>query len=93
MIASLVLNGAQLPQPVVAVPLSAIIRDPGRADTFAVMLAEGTGDTETARLRAVELADTYGNLIATKGGLAAGDRVITSGVSLIKNGDKVRVIP
>jgi multidrug efflux system membrane fusion protein len=93
MIASLLLNGAQLPQPVLSVPLSAIIRDPGRADTFAVMIAEGTGETETARLRPVELAGTYGNMIAAKGGLAEGDRVITTGVSLIKNGDKVRVIP
>ena len=93
MIASLLLNGAQLPQPVLAVPLSAIIRDPGRADTFAVMIAEGNGETETAHLRPVELADTYGNVIAAKGGLAEGERVITTGVSLIKDGDKVRVIP
>jgi RND family efflux transporter MFP subunit len=93
MIASLLLNGAQLPQPVLAVPLSAIIRDPGRADTFAVMIAEGSGETETAHLRPVELADTYGNMIAAKGGLAEGERVITTGVSLIKDGDKVRVIP
>jgi multidrug efflux system membrane fusion protein len=92
MIASLLLNGAQLPQPVLAVPLSAIIRDPGRADTFAVMIAEGSGETETAHLRPVELADTYGNMIAAKGGLAEGERVITTGVSLIKDGDKVRVI-
>ena len=93
MIGSLLLNGAQLPQPVLAVPLSAIIRDPGRADTFAVMIAEGNGETETAHLRPVELADTYGNVIAAKGGLAEGERVITTGVSLIKDGDKVRVIP
>jgi RND family efflux transporter MFP subunit len=93
MIASLLLNGAQLPQPVPAIPLSAIIRNPGRADTFAVMVAEGAGETETAHIRAVELADTYGNMIAAKSGLAEGDRVITTGVSLIKDGDKVRVIP
>ncbi len=93
MIASLALNGVQLPQSVLAVPLSAVIRDPGRADNFAVMITEGSGDFETARLRPVELGDTYANMIATKGGLAFGERVITTGVSLIKNGDKVRVIP
>jgi RND family efflux transporter MFP subunit len=93
MIASLALNGMQLPQSVLAVPLSAVIRDPARANSFAVMVTEGSGDFETARLRAVELGDTYGNMIATKGGLAFGERVITSGVSLIKSGDKVRVIP
>ena len=93
MIASLALNGVQLPQSVLAVPLSAVIRDPSRADNFAVMIAEGSGDFETARLRPVELGDTYGNMIATKGGLAFGERVITTGVSLVKSGDKVRVIP
>jgi RND family efflux transporter MFP subunit len=93
MIASLALDGSQLPQSVLAVPLSAVIRDPARANGFAVMIAEGAGETETVRLRAVELGDIYGNMIAAKGGLNAGEPVITSGVGLIKSGDKVRVIP
>jgi RND family efflux transporter MFP subunit len=93
MIASLALNGAQLPQSVLAVPLAAVIRDPARADNFAVMVTEGSGDFETARLRPVELGDTYGNMITAKGGLTFGERVVTTGVSLIKSGDKVRVIP
>ncbi len=93
MIATLTLNGEQLPESVLAVPLAAVIRDPGRADNFAVMVTEGTGDPQTARLRAIELGNTYGNMIAAKGGLAFGEQVITTGVSLIKSGDKVRVIP
>jgi RND family efflux transporter MFP subunit len=93
MIASLTLNGEQLPESVLAVPLAAVIRDPARADNFAVMVTEGTGDPQTARLRAIELGNTYGNMIAAKGGLAFGEQVITTGVSLIKSGDKVRVIP
>src|SRR6202167_104901 len=93
MIASLALNGEQLPESVLAVPLSAVIRDPARADSFAVMVTEGAGDPPTARLRPVEMGDTYGNMITAKGGLTSGERVITTGVSLIKSGDKVRVIP
>jgi RND family efflux transporter MFP subunit len=93
MIASLALDGAQLPQSVLAVPLSAVIRDPNRGNSFAVMIAEGGGDTQTARLRAVELGDIYGNMIAATGGLNPGESVITSGVGLIKSGDKVRIIP
>jgi multidrug efflux system membrane fusion protein len=93
MIASLTLSGEQLPESVLAVPLAAVIRDPDRADSFAVMVTEGTGDPQTARLRAIELGNTYGNMIAAKGGLEFGERVITTGVSLIKSGDKVRVIP
>ena len=71
-----------------AVPLSAVIRDPQRANGFAVMIAEGGGDMPTARLRAVELGDIYGNMIAAKGGLNSGESVITTGVSLIKSGDQ-----
>ena len=85
--------GQTAAQSVLAVPLSAVIRDPARVDAFAVMVTESNGNTDTARLRPVELGDTYGNMIAAKGGLAFGERVITTGVSLVKNGDKVRVIP
>jgi RND family efflux transporter MFP subunit len=93
MVASLAIEGAQLPQSVLAVPLSAVIRDPGTANGFAVLVAEGGGDTQTARLRPVELGDIYGNMIAAKGGLNAGESVITTGSSLVKNGEKVRIIP
>ncbi len=93
MIASLALEGTQLPQSVLAVPLSAVLRDPGRPNGFAVLVTEGSGDSPTARLRSVELGDIYGNMIAAKGGLAAGDSVITSGVGLARSGDKVRILP
>ena len=92
MIASLTLNGEQLPQSAVAVPLSAVIRDPGRQNAFAVLMTEGDPGSQVARLRSVELGDTYGNLIAVKGGLAPGEVVISSGAPLIKSGDKVRII-
>ena len=93
MIASLALGGQRLSQPAIAVPLAAVIRNPGRADSFAVMTAEGTDDLKSARLRPVELGDTYGNLIVAKSGVNAGDRVITTGVNLVRDGDKVRVAP
>ena len=93
MIASLRLDGPNLRQPALAVPLAAVIRDPARANGFAVMLVEGTDDIVSARLQPVELGDAFGNMIATKGGLSPGERVITTGVTLIKSGDKVRIIP
>ncbi len=60
----------------------------GVANGFAVMIAEGGGDTETARLRAIELGDIYGNMIAAKGGLNSGESVITTGVALIRTATK-----
>jgi len=93
MIASLLLNGETLPKSVLAIPLAAVIRDPARPNSFAVMVTEGNSDPAKAQLRAVELGDTFGNMIAAQGGVAFGDRVITTGVNLVKNGDQVRVIP
>jgi len=93
MIASLSLEGQQLPQSAVVVPLAAVIRNPGHTDSFAVMTVEGEGDVKQARLRPVELGDTYGNLIVAKSGVKPGESVITTGATLVQDGDKVRVVP
>jgi multidrug efflux system membrane fusion protein len=93
MIASLSLNGDRLRGPALAIPLSAIIRDPVRTNGFAVIVAEGPGDLVSVRLQPVELGDTIGNMIAVKSGINSGERVVTTGVTLIKSGDKVRIIP
>lgn len=93
MIASLVIPGDTLPHSVLAVPISAVVRDPKQADTFAVMVAQGDSEVESVRLQPVVLGDVYGNMIAANSGIRSGERVVTTGVSLLKNGDAVRVIP
>lgn len=92
MIASLAFGGEILPSSVLAVPLSAVIRDPQKPEEFAVYLTEGTGDPATVRARTVELGDAYGNMIQVLGGVKAGERVVTTGATLIKNGEQVRII-
>jgi RND family efflux transporter MFP subunit len=92
MIASLALGGEILPTSVLAIPLSAVIRDPQNPQGFAVLIAEGTGDPATVRNRAVDLGDAYGNMIQVLGGLKAGERVVTAGSTLVRSGDKVRVM-
>jgi len=93
MIASLSLDGAPLPKSVMAVPLSAIIHDPQRANGFAVLTAQGDGEIELAQLRAVDLGEVYGDMIGVNAGLKSGERVVTTGATLVKSGDQVRVIP
>ena len=39
-------------------------------------------------VRSVELGDAYGNMIAANNGVALGERVVTTGVSLVKDGDR-----
>jgi multidrug efflux system membrane fusion protein len=93
MIASLALQGETLEQSVLAIPLSAVVRNPQSFGGFAVMVAQGDSEIESVRLRAVSLGNVYGNMIAASKGIQLGERVVTSGVSLIKDGDSVRVIP
>lgn len=93
MIATLALDGAHLPQSVSAVPLSAVIRDPQKTDGFAVMVATGDSEIESAHIRSVQPGSVYGNMIGISSGLQPGEKVITTGVTLIKNGASVRVIP
>lgn len=93
MIASLALDGETLSKTVLAIPLSAVVRDPNRTKGFAVMIADGNSDLETARVRAVELGEVYGNMIAASTGLHSGERVITTGVTLLRNGDPIKSIP
>lgn len=92
MIASLTL-GSQPTEPLPAVPLSALIRDPARGSGFAVFVAEGSGDTVKARVRPVELGEALGNQITITKGVVAGDRVLTTGATLTKDGDTVQIIP
>jgi len=92
MIASLALGGEILPTNVLAVPLSAVIRDPQNPQAFAVLVTDGTGDPVVVRSRTVDLGDAYGNMIQVLGGIKAGERVVTAGSTLVKSGDKVRVM-
>ena len=80
-------------QSVLAVPVSAVVRNPKSTNGFAVMVAEGDSEIESARLRPVILGDVYGNMIAANNGIQSGERVVTTGVSQIKDGDHIRVIP
>ena len=92
MIASLTFGGEIFPSTILAVPLSAVIRDPQKLDAFAVLLTDGSGDPATVRSRSVELGDAYGNMIQVLGGVKARDRVVTAGATLVKSGEQVRII-
>lgn len=91
MIASLefAMEGSAVRQP--AVQLAAVVRHPRVANAFAVYVAEG--DPATARVRTIEPGDAHGNRIVVVKGLKPGERVITTGATLIKDGDPVNIIP
>jgi RND family efflux transporter MFP subunit len=93
MVASLQVPGGQLPEPVPVVPLSAIVRPPDNPAGYAVFVVEGQPGKEIARLRHVKVGTVYGDTIAVPEGVRVGDRVISTGTTLLVDGDQVRVIP
>jgi len=86
-------NVKPTPTQTLTVPLNAVVRSPGDTPGYALLVVESKGDTQIARLRRIELGDVMGNGVAVKNGIAAGDRVIVTGATLLSDGDAVRIIP
>lgn len=79
-------------EPALVAPLGAVVhsKEPGR---FGVMVVEESGGAARAVSRSVTLGETFGNRIQITSGLRAGERVVTSGPSLLADGEPVRIIP
>ena len=87
MVAALELNrGAEKPS--LAIPLAAVIRPPKSSDGYAVYVVQ----QDVVRAQMVDLGDPIGNLVMVKSGLKPGDRVVTSGPSLLIDGQAVRTV-
>src|SRR5882724_1417123 len=78
-------------QPVV--PLNAVVKSKSDPNGYAVFVVVEQGGRQIAMVRDVKLGETYGNTIAVTDGVKEGDRVITTGVTLVRDGDPVKVIP
>ena len=73
--------------PALLVPLRSIVRRlNGKLGVFRV---EG----DVGRDVAVELGDLVGNDVVVRAGLATGDRIVTDGAPLLKDGERVEVLP
>lgn len=92
MIATLTLAAARPAAQVPVIPLSAVIRSTQSPDGYAVFVIEDQAGKSLARMRNVELGEAYGNMIGVKAGLNLGERVITTGATLIRDGWQVQVI-
>lgn len=76
-----------------SVPLSAIVRSETHRDEYAVFVIDEVQGHTSVHARLVSLGGVQGNLVAVTKGLAAGDRVVVMGATLLKDGEIVRVIP
>jgi len=93
MIVSLRVGTGQAMTPQLVVPLNAVIKSKSNANGYAVVVVTEEGGREVARLRDVKLGESFGNAVAVAEGLKQGDRVITTGGTMVNDGDQVKVIP
>jgi multidrug efflux system membrane fusion protein len=74
----------------VLIPLSCIVQSPD--GKYGVFMVSPSGTGEIARLRTVEIGAVNGSDITVTSGLATGDRIITDGANLLKDGQRVEVL-
>ena len=78
---------APIAQPVIAVPLQALLAESGATHAWVVDPA-----SHTVRRTPVQIANVAGNEIVISEGLKAGDMIVTAGVHQLKDGQKVRLL-
>lgn len=78
---------------VTVVPLSAIVRAKNRPDQYAVFVVEENGGRAIARSRGIKLGEALGNTMVVLEGVKAGERIITTGATLVLDGQPVQIIP
>jgi RND family efflux transporter MFP subunit len=90
MIASVGLG--EVPHSSISIALSAIVPFPSEPDHFAVMVAQDRAGRLVANLRKVQLGATHDNSVAVEG-VQPGERVVSVGAQLLKDGDPIQAIP
>jgi multidrug efflux system membrane fusion protein len=75
------------------VPLAAVVQAPARKDTFAVYVVTRNGEATFAKLRPVVLGELVRNDVTISEGIAEGETVIVRGATIVRDGDRVAVIP
>jgi RND family efflux transporter MFP subunit len=82
----------EVPHSSISVPLSAIVPFPSEPEHFAVMIAQERAGRLVANLRKVQLGTTHDNSVAVEG-VQPGERVVSVGAQLLKDGDPIHAIP
>jgi multidrug efflux pump subunit AcrA (membrane-fusion protein) len=74
------------------IPISAVVRSQRHNGAYAVFLVRQRAGAFFAETREITVGETWGNSIEVTGGLEAGDRVITMGGELLRDGQQVCVL-
>ena len=75
------------------VPMGSIVRAKDNANGFAVYVVDVEGGKSVSRSRDVTLGSALNNAVVVTSGLHPGEKVITSGASLVSDGEAVEIVP
>ncbi|HEY0705064.1 MAG TPA: efflux RND transporter periplasmic adaptor subunit [Candidatus Acidoferrales bacterium] len=92
MVATLILEQSTLPKSLLVVPIGAIVSAGDTTKTFSVFVVDHEGGKDVARRKTVEPGAAFGNMVAISTGVAAGDRVLLNGATLVNDGQAIRII-
>jgi RND family efflux transporter MFP subunit len=92
-IASTAVPSSSQAGPIIALPLTGVVRSPKDPRGFAVYVVSGEGSDAVAHLRDVTLGTVIGNDVQVLSGLRKGDRIVSMGATLLVDGSRVRILP
>jgi multidrug efflux system membrane fusion protein len=92
-VASLGVTAIRREGPVIALPLTGVVRSPSDPRGFAVFVVAEEGGNTVAHLRDVTLGAVIGNEVEVVRGLQKGDRIVSMGATLLVDGAHVRILP
>ncbi|MGA9996755.1 MAG: efflux RND transporter periplasmic adaptor subunit [Pyrinomonadaceae bacterium] len=75
------------------VPLNAVMKAKGSTDGYTVFVVTEQGGRQIAQLRNVKLGTSFGNTVTVTEGLKQRDQVITTGGTMVHDGDQVKIVP
>lgn len=75
----------------IAIPLGCLVRNDSDPGSVWVYVVEKRSGGPVARMRKIQAGEAVGNSVIIKSGLEPGDMVITDGVSLVRDGDIVKI--
>jgi RND family efflux transporter MFP subunit len=76
----------------ITLPIAAVVGSRTDPQGYAVYVVDQQDGKAVAQLRDVKLGKVRGNRVAVLDGIAAGDRVVTSGVNTVRDGGLVRIL-
>lgn len=93
MIGTLELGAMRASEPRLVVPLGAIVHSPANPEGFAVFRIRERDGKMFVEAQDIQVGNTFGNSIEVTSGVSAGERIVSVGGSLLRNGQQVRLLP